>query len=891
VTTLADVTRARALRTVLLAVTAAVVLALLVTSVAVVALIRRPLPDRSGEVDVSGLDAEVTVLRDERGVPQIWASTPEDLFAAQGYVQAQDRFFQMDYRRHVAAGRLSELVGADPDALAGDRMVRTLGWRRVAEREMPLLDAGTRAYLQAYADGVNAYLRSRSPSDLSVAYTVLDLGVDLGRIEPWDPVDSLAWLKALAWDLRTNFDDEMGRALAYGSIGDRDRVEQLWPPYPYDLSPPILPSAPASGAPLGPAARLDGAPSPASGPATPTAEDSLDVLDDAKAPLAAAAAALDAVPRLVGEAEGVGSNSWVVSGEHTASGMPMLANDSHLSAGMPGVWYQVGLHCTEVGDSCPFDVSGYGFAGMPGVVVGHNASIAWGMTNMAPDVTDFFLERVAGEDTYLRDGRQVPLQVRTEVIRVAGADDVEITIRSTEHGPILSDVLPTVARTGSTTPVPRGSPTQGAGYQVALRWTALDPGRSADALFAMNAATGWEEFRAAAALFDVPAQNLVYADTEGHIGYQAPGRIPTRPAGTGAGQQDGTWPRLGWSSAWDWTGYVPFDELPSRLDPPGGFLVAANQAVTGPEYPHLLTRDWDYGYRAQRIRELLSGAEGRGLTADNMASLQMDTRNGFAPVLVPFLLAAPMQVGPEITPEARDFTRSAVELLRGWDFTQPPDSAAAAYYNAVWTELLHLTFSDDLPDAALPQGGSRWFEVLRSLLQDRDSPWWDDRSTPTVVENRDQVISQALVEARLDLTSRLGKDPARWQWGRLHSLQLRQSPLGGDRVPAPLAALFDTDVLEVGGGTSVVDATSWDATEDGFAVTALPTMRMVVDLGDLDASTWVDLTGISGHPWDSHYGDQLGAWAAGEQFPWPFGREAVEEAADDTLVLRPAPDG
>lgn len=875
--TLADVNRARALRTALLAVAAVVVLALLVSTVAVVALIRRPLPEYSATVELPGLDAEVTVFRDERGVPQIWADTPRDLFAAQGYVHAQDRFFEMDYRRHVTAGRLSELVGADPDVLAADRMVRTLGWRRVAQQELPLLEADTRSYLQAYADGVNAYLRGRSPSDMSVAYTVLDLNVDLGRIEPWKPVDSLAWLKSMAWDLRSNYEDEMGRALAFGSVGDRARVEELWPPYPYDVNAPILPpETRTSGAPVAPAARLD-----------------LDVLRDARGALEAAAGALDAVPRLLGGAEGAGSNSWVVSGEHTESGRPLLANDPHLSPGMPGVWYQVGLHCTDVGESCPFDVSGFGFSGIPGVVVGHNASIAWGMTSMRSDVTDFFLERVAGNDTYLVDGRQVPLDMRTESIKVAGGEDVEITIRSTAHGPILSDAMPTVGRIGSTTPVPRGSPAQGTGYEVALRWTGLDPGRSADAIFAINVATDWEEFRSAAALLDVPAQNLLYADTRGRIGYQASGRIPVRPAGTGAGQQDGTWPRLGWSSAWDWTGYIPFDDLPSALNPPGGFLVSANQPVTGPDYLHQITQDWDYGYRAQRIRDLVSSAVAgdRRLTAADMASLQLDTRNGFAPVLVPFLVAAPMQVGNSLTVEQRNFTLEAVDLLRTWDFTQTEESAAAAYYNAVWRELLELTFADDLPDAALPRGGSRWFEVIRTLLQNRDSPWWDDRTTPTVVENRDQIISQALVDARLDLTARLGKDPSRWQWGYLHTLQLRQSPLGDEGMPRIVTDLFNPDLVQLGGDTSVVNATSWDARNDGFAVTSLPSMRMVVDLGDLDASTWVDLTGVSGHPWSAEYGNQLGPWAAGEQFPWPFTRAAVEEAAEDTLVLRPVPDG
>jgi penicillin amidase len=890
------VLRLPSLRTALLVVATVVVLALLITTVTVVGMVRRPLPDYDGTVDIPGLTGEVTVLRDDRGVPQIYAEDAHDLFAAQGYVHAQDRFFEMDYRRHVTAGRLSELVGDNPDALAADMVTRTLGWRAVADQELPLLDASTRSYLQAYADGVNAYLRDRSPSELSVAYTVLGLTVDLGRIEPWKPVDSLAWLKAMAWDLRSNYDDEMGRALAYGALGDRALVEQLWPEYPYQKNLPIIPpegTVPAAAA-VGPASRADGArPAAAAGdgPAQPSdVQDSLDVLPAASAALGAAAKALDAVPDLLGSGDGIGSNSWVVSGEHTTTGKPLLANDPHLAPRMPSIWYQVGLHCTTVSAQCPFDVAGFSFSGLPGVVIGHNADIAWGFTNLAPDVTDFYLERVAGDNnTYLRDGEQVPLEQRVETIKVAGGDDVPITIRSTVHGPILSDVVSDVALIGSQTLVPQGSPIQGSGYEVSLQWTALQPGRTADAIFALNKATDWESFRAAASLFEVPAQNLVYADTHGHIGYQAPGKIPTRPAGTGAGQSDGTWPRLGWSSDWDWTGYIPFEELPSELDPAEGFIVTANQAVVGPSYGYRLTEDWDYGYRSQRIREVLAGktSDGGKVSPQDMAALQNDTRNGFAPTLVPALLAAPLQASETLTPEQRDFTLEARDLLRSWDYTQPPDSAAAAYYNAVWSELLDATFADALPDAVRPDGGSRWFEVVGALLQDRESPWWDDQRTPTVVENRDQVIVQALVAARLDLTARLGKDPSRWEWGKLHSLQLRNSVFGGDGVPAPVRELFNPGQVRLGGGTSIVDATGWDASEPGFEVDWVPSMRMVVDLSHLDASTWVDLTGISGHPWSPHYGDQLEAWASGEQLPWPFSREAVEAAAEDSLTLRP----
>jgi len=611
--------------------------------------------------------------------------------------------------------------------------------------------------------------------------------------------------------------------------------------------------------------------------------------------LEAAAAAMDAVPQLLGSGDGVGSNSWVVSGEHTESGLPLLANDPHLMAGTPSAWYQVGLHCTEVSEACPFDVAGFSFAGSPGVVIGHNASIAWGLTNLGADVTDFFLEAVAG-DTYLRDGVQVPILERTEVIEVAGGEPEEITVRSTVHGPIVSDVMPTEARLGST-PVPEGSPLSG-GYEVALSWTALTPGRTMDATFALNRAQTWEEFRAAAGLLEVPAQNLVYADVEGRIGYQAPGKIPVR-SGPGLGQQDGTFPRLGWDSSWDWTGFIPFEQLPSVLDPPDGFIVAANQAVTGAGYPFVITRDWDHGYRAQRIRDQLTvmTANDGEVTAADMAELQLDTRNGFAETLVPYLLSTPLTDESVVDPSDREFTEEARDLLGDpggptWDYEQAADSPAAAYYNAVWSNLLRLTFADQLPDAIRPDGGARWFEAVQALLTQERSPWWDSASTPSIVETRDQILGQALVDARLELTASLGKDPQSWEWGKLHRLQLRHAVLGGDTIPGPVRALFNEGPLEMGGGTAIVNATGWNAAVDQFyGVTAVPSMRMVVDLADLDASTWVDLTGVSGHPWSSHYGDQTEPWAAGEQLAWPFSAEAVERAGEDELVLLPRPTG
>ena len=847
----------RLARRISLGVAGVVLLALLVGFIYVVTLVRRPFAQVSGSASLPGLSGKVSVMRDDQGIPQVYADTADDLFRAQGYVQAQDRFFEMDFRRHVTAGRLSELVGVDADALEADKVVRTLGWRRVAEQELPLLSPDTQRYLQDYADGVNAYLKGRTNSHVSLEYTVLGQKVSSYQIEPWTPVDSLSWLKAMAWDLKENYSDEAARAELAGSIPEQ-RIDDIYPLYPFRTNAPILSADDLSSQ---------------AGPQTAPAASRTPVhyLAPERAALAAATAALHAVPVLVGQGDGIGSNSWVVSGSKTTTGKPLLANDPHLGPSVPGIWYEMGLHCRAQSPACPFDVSGFTFSGLPGVIIGHNDKIAWGFTNLPADVTDLYLERVLG-NTYERDGSYVPLTTRQETIKVAGAKDVTISVRSTAHGPIVSDVLDDARQAG------RGALVDGrrdpASYDVSLAWTALTPGRTADALFALDTAHNWTEFRSAAKLFDVPAQNLLYADTEGNIGYQAPGRIPIRRSST-PGANPGQWPALGWDSRYDWTGYVPFNQMPSSYNPPEGFIVTANNAVDERPEPYL-TSDWDYGYRAQRIRNLLQH-KGK-ISPDDMRSIQLDNREPFASTLVPYLLRINLRRDP--------FTREAQQLLRGWDFSTGAKSAPAAYYNAVWSNVLRLTFDDELSGDLRAAGGDRWFAVVDQLLKDPSNAWWDDKGTPGVVEGRDEILREAVVDARSELTKSLGKDPSKWQWGQLHRLTLRHPVLGGSGTPGFIQAMFNRGPWSLPGGSGLVDATGWTA-YDGYAVDWVPSMRMVVDLGDLDKSTWVNLTGESGHAYSKHYVDQSDAWASGQTYPWPFTAEAVRRSAADVLTLHP----
>ncbi|WP_328377387.1 penicillin acylase family protein [Streptomyces sp. NBC_00440] len=869
-----------------------------------VSTVRASLPQTTGEIKVPGLSGNVDVKRDSYGVPQIYADTDADLFRAQGYVQAQDRFYEMDVRRHMTSGRLSEMFGSSQ--VKTDSFLRTLGWHRVAQKEYDTkLSPETKKNLQAYSAGVNAYLKGKDGKQISVEYAALNLTNDY-KPEAWTPVDSVAWLKAMAWDLRGNMQDEIDRSLMTSRLSAQ-QISDLYPSYPYSRNKPIVQQGgidPVTG-------KFDQDANP--GGTVGGSDTATGAVQGMQSQLSSLSDTLDKIPTLLGPSgSGIGSNSWVVSGDLTTTGKPLLANDPHLAPQLPSLWYQMGLHCRTISSSCHYDVAGYTFSGMPGVVIGHNQDISWGFTNLGADVTDLYLEKVT-DNGYLYDGEEKPFTTRQETIKVAGGKSRQIVVRETNNGPLVSDRDTELAKVGQKAPVTSAAPDRGDGYAVALKWTALQPGNSMDAVFDLDKAKDWSGFRAAAKNFDVPSQNLIYADTKGNIGYQAPGSIPIRSKG-----DDGTMPAPGWDPKYAWKGTIPFDQLPYEYNPKRGYIVTANQAVIDPKkYPYLITEDWGYGTRSRRITDLIESKtrDGGKISTEDMQKMQLDNSSEIAKLLTPMLLKLNIK---------DPYVRQAQKLLEGWDYTQESDSAAAAYFNAVWRNILKLAFGNKLPkelrvegqclnvppadsasgpadkqdklvrecgersaDSAQPDGGDRWFEVVRKLLDKPDSDWWKTPKTrldkPT--HNRDELLGRAMKDARWELTAKLGKDVDTWNWGRLHQLMLTNQTLGTDG-PGILKWLLNRGPFNLGGGEAAVDATGWNAA-GGYGVVWVPSMRMVVNLKDLDRSQWINLTGESGHAYSAHYTDQEGKWANGDLLGWSFSKAAVDRSTVDTLVLKP----
>ncbi len=855
----------------------AIVIVVVVVVVGVVGLLAsitgRGLAQTTGTIHVSGLTASVSVGRDENGILQIVADSPHDLFVAQGYAHAQERMWQMEVWRHIGSGRLSELFGAV--SLEQDRFIRTIGWRQAAQVDLDAMPQDARDALQWYADGVNAWIADQHGS-FSLPWVITALRTGTGSLggyvpEPWTPLDSATWGKVQSYNLGGNMDAEIFRLLADAQLGDPALTDTLFPAYD-PAAPVITPTglAGSGGAGVtGATARADSG--VATAPLGGDAAAGWQGIADAGAGILALAG-LDTASGLVGD-HGIGSNNWVVAGSQSATGGALLANDPHLGFSEPSVWIMNGLHCRPVGTACPYDVAGVSFPGVPGVILGHNARIAWGATNVGPDVQDLFRETVDPKDPthYLYKGQSLPFETRTETINVANGDPETITVRSTIHGPILNGVDTRLADQDP----------------LALSWTALkEPDGAYSALFHLNTAKNFDDFRAAMREYGSPSQNFVYADVDGHIGYQFPGFVPIR-----AGERTGDRVRDGASGTQDWTRYIPFDDLPWQYDPPRGFIVSANNAAVDGQYPYFVADDWDPGYRAQRITDLLTAKAGHVTTAD-VSAIQMDTHLLRADIVVPLLADA--------APTTAD-GRLLLDRIRSWDRTCEPDSMGCAAYISAEFTVMRAIFDDQLGPVAREYVGSTdsWQGLIR-VLRDSSSPWWDDTTTAAVERPKD-VLSAAIDRAAAQLRADVGP-PSRWTWGRIHTVDFQEQTLGTSGI-GPLEWYFNSGAHAVGGVAGAVQNNYYrtskaylDPTDPTYVPLGLdkvfdvsngPSYRLAIDMSAQDAATIVITTGQSGNPFDRHYGDLIGLWATGQTIPLPFSSGAVGASIATMLTLTP----
>jgi penicillin amidase len=802
--------------------------------------LRQSLPDYDADAQVQGISGPIDIVRDADAIPHIFASTTLDGLFGLGYVHAQDRLWQMEFQRRVGHGRLSEIFGTA--TIPQDRFLRTVGFGRAARAAWDRLPQEARQSIDAYVAGVNAFIGAHGGRRLPPEFTLLRFSP-----EPFTGVDVLVWVKMMAWDLSANYASELMRHDMLARIGP-ERMAQLLPPYPpAGLS--VLNDQP-SEPPVHESARPD-APAPQAG-RVPIWTALASTLSNGH-PMVA--------DMLLGSAthEATGSNNWVVDGTLTVTGRPMLANDPHLGTHVPSIWH---LAHVSAGD---IDMIGATLPGAPAVALGRNRTLAWGATNVAADVQDLYRERLdpSGRFAEFR-GTLEPIRVVPETIVVKGAAPVQVDVRITRHGPLISDAInannAASSRTSSLPPI----------EALAFRWTALDDeDRTVLAFLRLNRARNWNDVTNALRDYSTPSQNFVFADVEGHIGYYAPGHIPVRASG------DGSRPVEGWTGEAEWTGYVPFEQLPHAYDPPEHFIVTANNRPSGAPDAPLVGLEYPNPYRAQRVVDLLRDLTSRKkLTPNDFRAMQADTVSLHARELLPRLLAHAVPTEPQ--------DRAALEILRGWDDDARGDAAAPAIFEAWFLRLAPTIVGDDL-GRVLESYQGRFSSVTRFLVATLDThPDWCDTIGTAVRETCDDAVTAALHGAVDELTKRLGPEMSRWRWDAVHTAVFPHQGLDAVSLLRPILSRARPN----GGDWSTVNVGPV-AADTPFEQRSIPGYREIIDLSPANDSRFLDAVGVSGHFLSPFYDDYLSDWQAVRHRPMRMDRLDIEKSAIGRLRLTP----
>jgi penicillin amidase len=783
------------------------------------------LPQLDGRIQVSGLSGGVTVTRDGHGVPTIEAATLDDLFFAQGYVTAQDRLWQMDVMRRFGSGELSEILGED--TLKLDREQRILGLRAAAKKSLALADERERRFYEDYASGVNAFIGTHGDR-LPIEFRILRYAP-----KPWLAEDSVVIGNQMVKDLNYHyFYDALSREKILAKLGPELTadlyVNRSW----HDRPPTVM---------------REDLQEPDNNAGDSDDDDDDDSPDNSvtqrrAVPMAPEASRGDAFSEAL-PSEGLpvnGSNDWVVSGAHTVTGKPLLSNDMHLGHVMPNLWYEAHLH------SGVLDVAGVTLPGVPYVIVGHNQRIAWGFTNVGPTVTDVYIENFNAQGEYQTPSGWVQPEHRSEIIHIKGEPDVNVDVKITRHGPIITEMVP-----GETRP-------------LALRWTLYDGFRMS--FFDVDSAQNWEEFRHAFSMLDEPGQNVVYADVDGNIGYQTTGKVPIRAAG------DGSLPVSGADDAHEWTSFIPFEKLPSVYNPPSGIIATANGRITPDNYPNSISMEWEAPWRTARIYHVLES--GRQFSTADMLALQTDVQSEAE------LFAAERFVyAVDHASKASARAKQAADLMRSWDGRMQASSAAPTIAENSILQLRRLLLepklgsapADSTKDDALSWRTYSW-EMrsvwLENILLHRPPRW-----LPEKYPNYDELLTAA-VDAAVNSPD-APHDLASWRWGAFNAVEIQHPILG----KIPLIRRWSGPGMQEQSGS-------------GYTVKAVtryhgPSERFTANLADLDQSTLNLVTGQGGNFLSPYYMDQWKAWYGGTTFTLPFSAKAVDAAKAHRLELEP----
>jgi penicillin G amidase len=758
---------------------------------------RRPLPRLDGRVRVAGLGARVEIVRDRWGVPHIFAASETDAYFGLGYAAAQDRLFQLEVHRRIGQARLAELFG--PAALPADRLFRTMDLHGIGKRRLAAASAQVQASAAAYAAGINAAVAASPARPVeflllrhSFAPVAADEFVGLGGY--------LVWILNASWEM-----DPLYESLAV-KVGDA-KAALL---FPYDRGgvPPVFPEPPPEAVvPHSLSALLDVAPPPA------------------------------------------GSNTWAVAPSRSATGHALLASDPHLAHGAPSLWYEVHLHAPGL------DVAGVTLPGLPGIVIGHNRRIAWGMTNLMLDAADFFVERVDGTPPrqVMHRGAWVPLRRREERIVVKGGETVTMEVLETPHGPLVNHLV------------------DGATRPLSYQWVhaAAEDSNDFEGFARLNRAHDWATFREALSHLGAAAQNASYADVDGHIGLQASGRIPRR-----VGRWDGNRFRVGWDGSEEWDGFVPFAQLPSVADPPSGWLAAANNVTVPEPAPYFISSHWEPPDRILRIRAVLAAQP--KLSLADMRALHGDVTLAAWPRLKEALRAA-------FAAEAPDAAAGPVlDRLWRWDGTMSTDSAEAAVFAAFYKHLFHEIVDDEI--GALANGyrakNNLSAIMIEAALFGAASEWLDDVRTPAV-EGRDAILRRAMGLGLSELRACCGESPAGWSWGARHQVLLKH-PMGRGAL---LGAYFNLGPFPAPGHALTVN--KGEFRDEDYGVTVSPSTRQLIDMGNPADALSILPAGQSGIRASKHYSDHFALWRSLEYHPMLMDRAAIDAVAEGTLILEP----